>query len=96
MIQTQMVEVNGYRLLGIKIQFPSVPLLLLMGTRGIAACGYINFETADRLNDPIIIVSGVKDFNDMINAEIKYVTKSLEQAGIKAGTKLYECISKIA
>ena len=64
-----------------------LPLLIVKGSKGFLACGYINAETCNKTNEACAIVSGVKTHDDMVNAEIKIVSKKAEELGIKVGMK---------
>ncbi|WP_126448157.1 YunC family protein [Sulfuricystis multivorans] len=61
------------------------PLLLMKGTKGFLACGYINPETCNKTEEACAIVSGVNDFEDMKKASIVAVSKAAEAMGIKVG-----------
>lgn len=61
------------------------PLLIIKGSKGFLACGYINIETCNRLGDACAIVTGVKSHDDMLDAEIKAVSAEAEKLGVKKG-----------
>ena len=61
------------------------PLLVMKGTKGFLACGYINPETCNKTEEACAIVSGVNDFEDMKKASIVAVSKAAEALGIKVG-----------
>ena len=61
------------------------PLLVMKGTKGFLACGYINPETCNKTEVACAIVSGVNDFEDMKKASIVAVSKAAEAMGIKVG-----------
>lgn len=61
------------------------PLLVMKGTKGFLACGYINPETCNKTEEACAIVSGVNDFEDMKKASIVAVSKAAEAMGIKVG-----------
>lgn len=61
------------------------PLLVMKGTKGFLACGYINPETCNKTEEVCAIVSGVNDFEDMKKASIVAVSKAAEAMGIKVG-----------
>ena len=61
------------------------PLLVMKGTKGFLACGYINPETCNKTEEACAIVSGVNDFEDMKKASIVAVSKAAEAMGIKMG-----------
>lgn len=61
------------------------PLLLMKGSRGFLACGYINPETCNKTEEACAIVSGVNDFEEMKKASIVAVSRAAEGMGIKVG-----------
>lgn len=61
------------------------PLLVMKGTKGFLACGYVNPETCNKTEEACAIVSGVNDFEDMKKASIVAVSKAAEAMGIKVG-----------
>jgi uncharacterized protein YunC (DUF1805 family) len=90
MIKIDVIESNGKELLGIKIELPNAPLLLLLYKDVVFGCGYINAEVMEKLGNPACIVTGVKTFEDVLNAEIKEVTTKASEKGAKVGMKVYE------
>ncbi len=48
--------------IGIKIDMGNANLLLIKADTGFIMCGYLNIETAEKLNDAACIVKGVKNF----------------------------------
>ncbi len=55
-------------------------------------CGFLNIDAAERLGVTAAMVSGVKTFDDMLNAEVKAVTSKAEMKGIKQGMKGREAL----
>ena len=59
----------------------------------VIGCGYFSRETLEKLQIPACIVSGVKDFNDVLEAEIKYATSKAKELGGKEGMKVKEFLN---
>ena len=76
------VEINGKIFEGYTINLPNAKLLLIKGNKGILACGYLNLETADKLQDVMAIVRGVNSYNDMLNAQVVAVSQVAEALGV--------------
>ena len=72
-----------------------LPLLVIRGNHGLLACGYLNIETFDKTGEIAAIVSGVKSFDEMLQAEVKQVSAQAEQIGIKSGMTGAEVIEQI-
>lgn len=82
------IKVEEKACLGVKIELPdSPPLLLIIANKGFVMCGFLNMEAAERLSAPAVMVSGVKTFEDVLNAEIKAVTSKVKSLGVDAGMK---------
>ena len=59
--------------LGVKVELPSSPpLLLVVAEKGFVMCGFLNIDAAERLSVAAAVVSGVKSFEDVLNANVKY------------------------
>ena len=62
-----------------------LPLLILKGSKGLLACGYLNVETFNKTGEAAAIVTGVKTFDDMAGAIVAKVSQAGEQLGLRAG-----------
>jgi len=70
------------------------PLLLVRGSRGILACGYLNVEAFDRTGEAAAIVTGVNDFEDMLGAKITAVSRAAAAAGVSPGMTGREALDR--
>jgi uncharacterized protein YunC (DUF1805 family) len=50
-------------------------------------CGFLNMDTAEKLNVAAAMVSGVKSFEDVLKAEVKAATSKARMKGISVGMK---------
>jgi uncharacterized protein YunC (DUF1805 family) len=81
---------------GVKSTLPNAPpLLLIKGEKGFVMCGYLNMEAAEKLGAAAAVVSGVKTFEDVLNAEIKAVTSKAKELGLEPGKKVKDVIAKL-
>lgn len=64
-----------------------LPLLIIKGSKGFLACGYINVETCEKTGEACAIVTGVKNHDDMLNAEVKAVSAEAARLGVRLGMK---------
>jgi uncharacterized protein YunC (DUF1805 family) len=62
-----------------------LPLLVIRGSRGVLACGYLNVETFNKTGEAAAIVTGVRTFEDMLTAKVAAVSTAAEQAGARVG-----------
>ena len=88
MINVTPLKIGDKEALGLKVDLPdSPPLLLILGRTGFVMCGFLNMEAAEKVNVTAAMVSGVKTFGDVLEAEIEAVTSKAEMTGIKVGMK---------
>ena len=58
--------------------------------------GRIAHATADKTGDALAIVSGVKNYDDMLKAEVKAVSAAAAALGVAAGMSGKEALVKLA
>jgi len=88
MIDVTPLEIEEKTAVGLRVELPnSPPLLLIIGRTGFVGCGFINIEAAEKLNVAGATVSGVKSFDDVLNAVIKAATSKAQAQGVTAGMK---------
>lgn len=93
MIRVGQLKVDGKTALGLKVDLPdSPPLVAVIGEKGFVMCGFLNVDVAERLGVTAAMVSGVKTFDDLLDAEIKAVTSEAEMKGIRQGMKGREAV----
>jgi len=97
LIHVEKIKIDDKTVLGLKVELPySPPLLLMVGEKGFIMCGYLNMEVAERLQVAAAMVSGVKSFQDVLEAEIKAATSKAREMGISLGMKGREALRKLA
>lgn len=88
MISITTLRVDGKSFMGLRTDLPdSPPLLLIMGEKGFVMCGFLNVESAEKLGATAAVVSGVKNFDDVLNGQVKAVTSKAKNLGIEVGMK---------
>ena len=89
MIEVTPIQVSDKTATGLKVDLPEspAPLLMIIGSKGLVCCGFINMDAAERLSVAAAMVSGVKTFNDVLNAEVKAATTKAQALGVKVGVK---------
>ena len=87
---------DGKSFQGVKSTIPGgPPLLLIKGEKGFVMCGYLNAEVAERVGLAAAIVSGVKSFEDVLNAEIKVATSKAKELGLGPRKIVKDVIAKL-
>jgi len=93
MINISSVKVDGKVFSGVRVDLPeSPPLVLIVGEKGFVMCGFLNVEAAERFNVAAAVVSGVKSFEDILNAQVKTVTSKARVLGVETGMKGSEAL----
>jgi len=88
MISVVSVKVYDKIGLGVRVELPgSPPLLLVVAEKGFVMCGFLNVEAAEKLDVVAAVVSGVKSFEDVLNASVKAATSKAEALGVRVGMK---------
>lgn len=94
MIEIDKFHIQGKTFQGVKATLPDLPpLILIKGDKGFVMCGYLNIEVAEKLGAIAAIVSGVRTFEDVLNADIKSATNIAKEMGLKPGKRVKDVIS---
>jgi len=97
MIYVEELKVDNKMVLGVKVDLPnSPPLLLIVGNKGFLMCGFLNVDVAERAGATAVMVIGVKDFSGVLNAKVKAVTSKALALGVKPEMRGKEAVSLIA
>ncbi len=97
MISIVPVRVDGKTCQGLKVDLPeSPPLLLIIAEKGFVMCGLLNIETAEKISVAAAMVGGVKDLEDVLNAQIGAVTSKARSLGVEAGMKAPEALKRMS
>ncbi|MEG1980667.1 MAG: DUF1805 domain-containing protein [Victivallaceae bacterium] len=90
------IIIDGKNFSGYRIATPNGNIILITAPRGLLGCGYFKTETADKLNDALAVVSGVKNFDDMLSAKIIALSTAAEKSGITLGMSGREALLLLA
>jgi uncharacterized protein YunC (DUF1805 family) len=96
MLESQIVTVGEKQLQGVRVSLPNAPVLMLVGSRGFIGCGYFKVDVADKVGHALAVVSGVGSFDDMLNADVKAVSKEAGNIGITVGMTGAEAAQRLA
>ena len=96
MISVGSVKVDDRVCLGVRVELPdSPPLLLVVAEKGFVMCGFLNVDAAERLGVAAAMVSGVKSFEDVLDAKVKATTTKAKKLGIEVGMKGAEALKRM-
>jgi len=93
MIEIEQIKAGDRQCLGLRVDLKPAPLLLIIGEKGVLSCGFLNVDAAEKLGMAAAVVTGVRTFEDVLNAEVKSLTTEAEKLGAKAGQKGIEALS---
>ena len=93
MINVTQLRIDGKAAVGLKADLPdSPPLLMIIGRTGFVMCGFLNVDAAEKIDVAAAMVSGVKTFDDVLEAEVKAATSRAQAKGVKPGMKGKEAL----
>ncbi|MDP8011450.1 MAG: YunC family protein [Thermoplasmata archaeon] len=81
--------------LGIKIQLDKAPLILIRAKNGYIMCGYLNMDSANKLGDIAGKITGVNDFQEMLEKKVIEISEKAKELGIEPGITGREFLDKI-
>ena len=79
------VNLDGNELDAITFATQNTKILVIRAANGMLGCGYISAETAAKVGDALAIVSGVANYDDMLQATVKAVSPAAEALGVRSG-----------
>ena len=82
MVETEIVETEKGAALGIKVNLPHTPLVMIRAEKGYIVCGYFDPVTVEKWKDCAVIVRGVGNFKDMLKSKVSYVSKAAQKLRI--------------
>ena len=70
---------------GILVRLKNANLVMIVAEKGFVGCGYFNVEAADKKGDVMATVTGVKTFDDVLDAQIIKASSKAKELGVKEG-----------
>ena len=89
------VQLDGHALDAVTFPTQNTKILVIRAPRGLLGCGYISAETATKVGDALAIVSGVANYDDMLNAVVKAVSPAAEALGVRPGMTGADALRKL-
>jgi uncharacterized protein YunC (DUF1805 family) len=89
------LHIDGRDYEGHAIPTSKANLLMIKNQSGFLGCGYFNIEVADKLEEPVALVTGVKTFEDMLKASVFSVSQAAAAKGIQIGDSGQEALAKL-
>ncbi len=89
------IRLENGNALGLKMDMEHAPLLVIRAEKGFVMCGYLNIDVANKLGDAAVRVTGVKSFEDVLNARAADVSEAAKKLGITIGMPAREALEKM-
>ena len=91
----EQINLEGNILEGYAVPTANTSILLIKAPHGFLGCGYFSLETAEKVGDAAVIVSGVKNFEDMLNAKVKAMSPAAAARGVALEMSGREALLKL-
>ncbi|MCW6168683.1 MAG: DUF1805 domain-containing protein [Thermoplasmatales archaeon] len=92
MVNVENVKIGERHFQYVSMNLGNAPLLILRGEQGYVMCGYLSLETAEKLGDAAVRVTGVKDLDSLLGAVVSGRTTKASELGIEVGVKVSSVI----
>lgn len=79
------MEFEGKEFTAYSIPTTNTNVLIIGADKGFLACGYININVANKVNDICAIVTGVKTPDDMLDAKVVAVSNAAAKLNVIEG-----------
>ncbi len=89
----EQIKLENGSALGLKMDMENAPLLVIRAGCGFVMCGYLNMDIANKLGDVAVRVTGVRTFEDVLNAKAVDVSEAAKKLGITVGMPAREALN---
>ena len=79
------VHLDGHDLDAVTFPTQNTKILVIRAAHGLLGCGYISVDTAAKVGDVLAVVSGVSNYEDILQASVKAVSPAAEALGVRPG-----------
>lgn len=94
-MKKQTIIIEKGKLTAYHIDLGNAPLIILQANKGYVMCGYLNMNAANKLGDTAGKVTGVKTFDDMLNATITEVSEKAKLLGLLEGMNARDFLNRL-
>ncbi len=91
----EQIKLENGSALGLKMDMENAPLLVIRAGCGFVMCGYLNMDVANKLGDVAVRVTGVRSFEDVLNAKAVDVSEAARKLGITVGMPAREALNRM-
>jgi uncharacterized protein YunC (DUF1805 family) len=94
-METQTISLKKGEATGYCINLGKAPLLIIQAKNGYVMCGYLNMNAANKIGDIAGKVTGVKTFDDMLDANVVEVSENAKLAGLSQGMSVKDFLNTL-
>jgi len=94
-MKTKTIALEKGEVIGYYIDLGNAPLILIQTKKGYVMCGYLNMNAANKLGDIAGKVTGVKTFDDVLNAPLVEISENAKKVGLKEGMNARDFLNKL-
>lgn len=91
----EQIDLEKGSAIGLKMDMENAPLLVIRAGCGFVMCGYLNMEIANKIGDVAVRVTGVRSFEDVLNAKAVDVSETAKKLGITIGMTAKEALKRM-
>jgi len=91
----EQIKLENGSAIGLKMDMENAPLLVIRAGCGFVMCGYLNMDIANKLGDVAVRVTGVRSFEDVLNAKAVDVSLAAKSLGITIGMTAKDALNKM-
>jgi len=92
-MKTQIISLEKGKVTGYCIDLGNAPLLIMQAKKGYVMCGYLDMNAANKIGDIAGKVTGVKTFDDMLNADVVEVSENAKLTGLTQGMNVKDFLN---
>lgn len=89
------LTVDGRDFESLHVKTGHTNVLLIRAGEGFLGCGYFDVAIANKVGDPVAIVTGVATFEDMLEAKVTRASQAAELLGVTPGMPGREALRKL-
>jgi uncharacterized protein YunC (DUF1805 family) len=89
------IKIGNNVALGVNLELPNENLVVIRAKKGYVMCGYLDMETANKLNDVAAKVKEVRNVDAVLKAKVVEVSEKAKEDGIKEGMTGKDVLEKM-
>ena len=94
-MEKSIIELENGDAIGYYIDLHNAPLIIIKAKKGYITCGYLSMDAANKLGDIAGKVTGVNNFDDILNGTIIEVSVKARKKGFKPGLTGRQFLNKL-